>query len=46
MNSTKTGARDMASFDRVVDVDEVAGLILSVWNGGNEYRTVDVMLPQ
>ncbi len=46
MDSAKSRAQDMTGFDRVVDVDEVAGLILSVWDGGNEYRTVDVMLPQ
>lgn len=45
LDSGKRRARDMTGFDRVVDVDEVAGLILSVWDGGNEYRTADVMLP-
>lgn len=43
-DSAKTRAHDMAGFYRVIDVDEVAGLIVSVWDGGNEYRTADVML--
>ena len=46
LDSVKSRAWDMTGFDRVVDVDEVAGLILSVLDGGNEYRTADVMLPQ
>lgn len=41
----KTRAHDMAGFDRVIDVDEVAGLIVSVWDGGSEYRNVEVPLP-
>ena len=44
MDSEKNRAQEIAGFDRAVEVDEVAGLILSVWNGGSEYRTVDVML--
>lgn len=44
-DSGKTHAYDMSGFDRVIDVDEVAGLIVSVWDGGSEYRRVEVMLP-
>ena len=44
LDSEKTRAQEIAGFRRAVEVDEVAGLILSVWNGGSEYRTVDVML--
>ena len=44
LDSEKNRAQEIAGFDRAVEVDEVAGLILSVWNGGSEYRTVDVML--